>query len=561
MPLRNHFISAAALVAFASPTRADDAKGLEFFEKRIRPILVENCYECHSADAQANKKLRGGLYLDSRDGVRKGGDSGPAIVPGDPKNSLLLKALRQTGDVKMPPKGKLPEPLIAELEAWIALGAPDPRTAAVAKQKGLSIEEGRRFWSFLPLKSPPVPSARDPKSAARNGIDRFILAKLEEKGMTLAPEAAPAVLIRRVSYDLIGLPPTPEEVDAFVKEYTAAPQAAYEKLVDRLLASPHFGERWGRHWLDLARYADSLTLRGFIMKEAWRYRDYVIDSFNHDVPFDRFVREQVAGDLLPADSFEQRRRQMIASTFLTMGNTNLEEQDKKQLVMDVVDEQLDVISKAILAQTITCARCHDHKFDPIPTKDYYALAGILRNTRTLTHANVSMWLEMPLPADPEREKVLAKHDSQLDQLRKEIAGLKAVVAQNAPPPNPTKPTVHAVKDLPGIVVDDAQAKKVGFWKDSKFSGATSAPATSTTTARSVARRRSPSSRRFRRPAPTRFASPIRPGRTGPQTSPSRSFVPTAKRSCTSIRRNRRRSKDCSTRSANLSSSATARVSS
>lgn len=445
---------------------ADDAKGLAFFESRIRPVLVENCYDCHSAQALSNKKLRGGLYLDSKDGLLKGGDSGPAIVPGKPKDSLLLKTLHQTGDIKMPPKGKLPASILADFETWITMGAPDPRTAAAAKQTGLSIAEGRKFWSYQPLKKPTIPTIANPKDIS-DEIDAFILAKLQEKGLKLAPEASRIDLVRRLYFDLIGMPPTPEEIDAFVND--KAPDA-YEKLVDQLLASRHFGERWGRHYLDLVRYAESITLRGTIMKESWRYRDYVIDSFNHDVPFDRFVREQIAGDLLPAESMEQRRRQLIATTFLSLGNTNLEEQDKKQLDFDVVDEQLDVLSKAFLAQTVTCARCHDHKFDPIPTKDYYSLAGILKNTKTLEHSNVSKWLEMSLPAPPDREAEFKKHDAEVAALQKEIQTLKAVVVKGKKPADPTKPMVKAVKDLPGIVVDDLQAKKVGTWKDSTYAG-------------------------------------------------------------------------------------------
>ena len=469
--LRKSFLTSAALVFISTVGHtADDPKGIAFFESKIRPVLVESCYECHSAAAIQANKLRGGLLLDTREGLLKGGDSGRAIVPGKAKDSLLIKAVRQEGEIKMPKKGKLSESTIADIEAWINMGAPDPRTGAIVRQKGLSLEEGRKFWSFQAVKKPVVPQVRNPETAIRNEIDAFIRAQLDAKRLFPAPEADAVTLIRRVYYDLIGMPPTPEEVDAFVKAFAAKPQAAYEELVDRLLASPHFGERWGRHWLDVARYAESMTLRGFVFKEAWRYRDYVIDSFNKDVPFDHFIREQIAGDLLPSDSMDQRRRQMIATSYLTLGNTNLEEQDKKQLVMDVVDEQLDAISKGILAQTITCARCHDHKFDPIPTKDYYAIAGILRNTKTLEHANVSKWLEMPLPADPDREKVLKEHETTIAALQKEIASLKGVVAKSTKPMNPNKPTVRAAKDLPGIVVDDAQAKRVGEWKSSTYSG-------------------------------------------------------------------------------------------
>jgi hypothetical protein len=460
-------LPACILLAFTTHARADDARGLELFEKKIRPLLAENCYECHSAEAAAKNRLKGGLLLDSRDGLRKGGDSGPAIVPGRPKESRLVKALHYDGKPQMPPRGKLPASAIADVEAWIALGAPDPRAGGAVRQRGMSLEAGRKFWAYRPVSKPVVPKVA---AELRNEIDAFIAAGLEAKGLHFAPEADPATLVRRVYFDLVGVPPSPEEIDAFLKEFSAKPQAAYEALVDRLLASPQFGERWGRHWLDVARFAESITLRGSVFKEAWRYRDYVIDSFNRDVPFDRFVREQVAGDLLPAADTEQRRRQLIATTFLALGNNNLEEQDKKQLVMDVVDEQLDAISKAFLAQTVTCARCHDHKFDPIPTGDYYALAGVLRNTKTLKHANVSQWLEVPLPADPERERVLKAHEAEVAALQKEIAALKTVVAKGTRPADPTRPRVRAVAELPGIVVDDAQARKVGTWKDSKFSG-------------------------------------------------------------------------------------------
>ncbi len=453
---RRHFLFLASFF-IASPLWAADPKGLEFFENKIRPVLVGQCYQCHSAEAQAKKKLRGGLYLDTADGARKGGDTGPAVVPGKPKESLLLTSLKHEMDLEMPPKGKLPDAVIADFEQWIEMGAPDSRTGAVKKQVGLSIEAGRNFWAYRPV----VP-ATGPAT-----IDSFIQAKLPPLQLTLAAEASRATLIRRVTYDLIGLPPTPKEIDEFV----ADPRPdAYERLVDRLLAASSFGERWGRHWLDLARYGESLTLRGFVFKNAWRYRDYAIESYNRDVPFDQFVREQIAGDLYPTDDLEVRRRRLVATTFLTMGNNNLEEQDKKALEMDVADEQLDTLSRAFLAQTVTCARCHDHKFDPIPTKDYYALAGILKNTKTLNHSNVSNWIDRPLPMPAAREEEAARHEAKIAQVQKQIADLKAIVAKTKPAPNPKKPTVRAVNDLPGIVVDDTKAKKVGVWKDSKYSG-------------------------------------------------------------------------------------------
>ncbi|HYH68134.1 MAG TPA: DUF1553 domain-containing protein [Urbifossiella sp.] len=454
-------------VAAQPPTAGAAGSDTDFFEKKIRPVLVEHCYSCHSADAAAKNKLKGGLSLDTRDAVRAGGDSGPALVPGDPAKSLVVESLRYTGDLRMPPKGKLPASVVADFERWVKAGAPDPRTAAsgVKKQVGLSVEEGKKFWSYRPVTNPAAPAV---KAAAwpASDIDRYVLAALEAKGLTPAADADRATLARRLYFDLHGLPPTPEETDAFVTDRD--PQA-YEKLVDRLLASPRFGERWGRHWLDTARYAESVTLRGLVFKEAWRYRDYVIDAFNRDVPLDQFIREQLAGDLLAAMTPEERARLIIATTYLQLGNTNLEEQDKKQLRMDVVDEQLDVIGKGLLGQTISCARCHDHKFDPIPTADYYALAGILRNVRALKDANVSNWVEVPLPAAPEVEAAVKQHEAAVGDLQARIKAAKA----KAPKDVATERTVKgvlAVKDVPGIVVDDAQAKKIGMWKDSTFSG-------------------------------------------------------------------------------------------
>jgi hypothetical protein len=455
---------ALAPAALADPDASADPRALDFFESKIRPVLVKHCYQCHSQEARARKKLRGGLLLDSQDGLRKGGDSGPALLPRKPGESLLLKTLRYDGDVKMPPRQKLPDAVIADFETWIQRGAADPRMATTsAKAHGLSIEEGRRFWAYRPVSRPAIPHVAG-RAWSPGPIDAFIRAALESKALRPAPAANRATVARRLYYDLLGLPPTPEAVDVFVRD--TRPDA-YERLVDRLLASPSFGERWGRHWLDVGRFAESLTLRGFILKESWRYRDLVIDTFNDDVPFDRFVREQVAGDLLPADSPEHKRRGLIATAFLALGNTNLEEQDKQQLRMDVVDEQLDTIGRAFLAQTIGCARCHDHKFDPIPTKDYYALAGILRNTKTLTHANVSMWLDVPLPVAPAREKLLQANEQAVAELERQIKALRASLAKSG---TPVRGRVRRVEELPGIVVDDTQARKVGAWKASKYSG-------------------------------------------------------------------------------------------
>ncbi len=447
------------LLALALPAVAADPAPLpaEFFEKKIRPVLAEHCYSCHGAEAAAKKKLKGGLQLDTAAGLKAGGDSGPALDLRSPADSLLLKTLTHKGDIKMPPDGKLPDAAIADLTAWVKAGAPDPRTGTVAKkQVGPSVEEGRKLWAYQP-----VPVRRDTKGSASEQIDSLILAKLTAAKLTPAPAASKEVLVRRLYLDLWGLPPTPEQIDAFVMSKDAD---AYAKLVDELLASPRFAERWARHWLDVARYGESLTLRGFVLKEAWRYRDYVIDAFHSDRPLPDFLREQIAGDLLPHKTIDERRRNLVAVGFLALGNNNLEEQDKKQLRMDVVDEMLDVIGKGLLAQTITCARCHDHKFDPIPTADYYALAGILRNAKALEHANVSNWLDLPLPLEPTAEKTLKEHETKVAALTAKIKDIKAKQ------PALAAKGVLAVADAPGLVIDDATAKKVGAWVPSVSSG-------------------------------------------------------------------------------------------
>jgi len=459
-------VGCAAAVLAPGVVAAQEVGGMEFFEKKIRPIFVERCYECHSVD----KKVKGGLLLDTAEGWRKGGDTGPAIVPGDVEKSLLIKGIRyHDTDFQMPPKNKLPEAEIAALEQWVKQGAPDPRTHTVARAKtGMTFEEGRKFWSYRPPQKSAVPSVKD-TAWARGDVDRFLLAKLEEKNLKPANDADRATLIRRIYLDLLGLPPTPEQIDAFVQDKSPD---AYAKLVDSLLASPHFGERWGRHWLDVVRYAESVTLRGLIYKEAWRYRDYVIDSFNKDVPFNQLVQEHVAGDLMTG-SVEQRQRQTTATAFLAMGNTTLEEQDKKQLAMDVVDEQLDTIGKAFMGQTFGCARCHDHKFDPIPTKDYYAMAGILRSTKSLETANVSRWVEIGMPLAPKEEAKAAAQEKAMAELEKEIKALKAKQSKLASATlekgSEKNPTVLLPENLPGIVVDDEQAKVVGEWKHSQYS--------------------------------------------------------------------------------------------
>jgi len=362
--------------------RSEESKGIAFFESRIRPVLIQHCLACHSAEAAKAGKLKGGLFLDTREGIIKGGESGPAVVPGKTSEGLLLKSMRHASDApRMPPSGKLPGAVVADFEAWIKMGAPDPRKGAPsAVKKGLGIEEGRRFWSMIPPAMPKVPMVAR-TDWPRGDVDRFVQAAREAKGIDPAGDADRRTLARRVSFDLVGLPPEP----ALVEEFASDPDpSAYERLVDKLLASSHFGEHWGRHWLDAARYADSNGRdRNIFWFHAWRYRDHVIDSFNMDVPYDRFLREQVAGDLLPAGDPRLADRQRIATGFLAMGPKAFEESKPDVFRMDVIDEQIEVIGRSILGLSIGCARCHDHKFDPIPTRDYYAIAGILGGTETL----------------------------------------------------------------------------------------------------------------------------------------------------------------------------------
>lgn len=352
----------------------------DFFEKKVRPVLVQHCYECHSTKS---KKVKGGLLLDSYDAWMSGGDSGEVIIPGKPEKSMLLAAVEHEEDgMEMPPKYKLKESEIAALEKWIKMGAPDPRRGNAKKieaSKSINIEEGRKYWAFQPVANPAAPKVKN-SSWSFDPIDRFVLAKLEDKGLKPVGDADRATLIRRATFDLTGLPPTPREINAFVSD-PASTQKAFSKVVDRLLASKEFGVRWGRHWLDVARYAESVGgTRNYPFPFAWRYRDYVIKSFNDDKPFDRFVQEQIAGDLLKHRNTDEKTEGTIATGFLAMGDQDLNETDIKQYLSDVVDEQLDMTGRSFMAMTFGCARCHDHKFDPIAQKDYYAMAGIFYST-------------------------------------------------------------------------------------------------------------------------------------------------------------------------------------
>jgi cytochrome c553 len=463
----------SGLALMAAPALALDSNSPEnrFFESRIRPLFEESCIECHGPEKQ-----KGGLRLDYRGGWEMGGESGPALVPGDLAESRIIHAVHyEDADFQMPPKNKLSAKAIADLEEWVAMGAPDPRTEqpkgpAATKQAGMSIEEGRQFWSFRPIAKPNAPSIQD-NSWAKNEIDRFIRAKQEEQGLKPSKPASKSDLARRAYFSLIGLPPTPEQIDAFVSD--PSPDA-FDHLVDGLLDSPHFGERWGRHWLDVARFAESSGGgRTLLFKDAWRYRDYVIESFNANTPFDQFIREQLAGDLLPYDSPAQQSRQLTATAFLALGPTNYEQQDKQLLRYDVIDEQIDTVGKAFLGMTLGCARCHDHKFDPVPTSDYYALAGIFKSTRTLFNYtdNVARWVDTPLPLEGEAAEALAeslaKNAALKPQLDLKKSELNVLSQLNIKAPDPGLP--KQARQFPGIVMDDSSATVQGDWRFSQFS--------------------------------------------------------------------------------------------
>ncbi|MCG8583464.1 MAG: PSD1 and planctomycete cytochrome C domain-containing protein [Pirellulales bacterium] len=369
-------VFAATHVSAAEPNSA----GVRFFENKIRPVLVRHCYKCHSADAD---EIEGGLLLDSREATHEGGDRGAAVVPRNLDDSLLIEAIRyEDEDFQMPPKAKLPDSVIADFERWIKMGAPDPRKAGklVRAPSKINIEEGRKFWAYQPVENADPPVVRD-REWTRDPIDHFILTELEQKNLKPADDASRDAWLRRVTYDLVGLPPTVAELDAFAADKSPEAKA---KVVDRLLASPQFGERWGRHWLDIARYGESTgRTRNYPYTHAWRYRDYVIDAVNNDKPYDEFITEQLAGDLLAAKNDAERHEHLIATGFLALASLDLNERDQDIFFMEVVNDQIDVTSRAMMGLTVACARCHDHKFDPIPTANYYALAGIFRSSTLL----------------------------------------------------------------------------------------------------------------------------------------------------------------------------------
>jgi mono/diheme cytochrome c family protein len=415
---------AALLLSAVAVSAADDPAGIAFFEQKIRPVLAENCYECHSAKA---KKLKGGLYLDSKAGWEKGGDSGQSvIIPGKPDESLLLRTVLHTEpDMEMPPKKpKLPDSVLADLTAWIRMGAPDPRTQATGEAK----RADKSWWSLQPL-------AKEFKHAT---LDGFIGEKLAANGLGFNPPAAPAALITRMTYDLTGLPPTPEEQDAFVAAHTKDPKAATEALVDRLLASPRYGEQWGRRWLDVVRFGESNGFeRNFVIDDLWPFRDYVIRSLNEDKPFDQFIREHLAGDVLG----KGRPEVEVGSAFLVAGPyDDVGNQDKvaqKNIRAATVDDMITAASGAFLGLTINCARCHHHKFDPIQTEDYYrlraAFEGTVHGRRTVVTPEEKRAYDTQMrPLAAARAKALAEQD----RLKKEIDAKALELSKSLKPRRP-----------------------------------------------------------------------------------------------------------------------------
>ncbi|MEK6260136.1 MAG: DUF1549 domain-containing protein, partial [Planctomycetota bacterium] len=423
-------IAAVWFALLPALVRADDKPSTadaEFFEAKVRPLLIAKCQECH-----ATEKPKNNLRLDSREALLAGGDSGPAAVVGKPAESLLLDVISYRGSIQMPPKAKLPEADIATLTEWVRRGLPwpnskpAPASPASTKPDGpLFTDEQKTFWAFQPVQRVEPPAVKG-LAWVRSPLDRFILAELEAKSLSPAREADRRTLLRRITFDLIGLPPTPTEVSEFLTDDTPD---ALERVVDRLLASPRYGERWARHWLDVARYADSNGLdENLAYASAFRYRDYVVKAFREDKPYDEFLVEQIAGDLVEsrAESGESRARSeepgapssslaldsrlstldsfdaLTATGFLTLGAKMLAEDDPVKMQMDIIDEQVDTVARAVMGLTLGCARCHDHKFDPLPTEDYYSLAGIFKSTKTMDNFSVvARWQERPL-ATPEQ---------------------------------------------------------------------------------------------------------------------------------------------------------------
>lgn len=434
---------------------------IDFFEKRIRPLLVSRCNECHSSDA---KQLQAGLMLDDRESALRGGDSGPAIVPGKPDASLLIEAIRYDGDLQMPPKGKLAAGEIALLERWVRLGAPMPKsTAAQKRPKEVNLDEARSFWSFLPLARHDLPMVKQYNWPQRR-LDYFILARLEQEALRPSLTADRRTLIRRATFDLTGLPPTPAQIRAFERDDSPD---AYERMVDRLLASPHVGERWGRYWLDLARYTDTTAKWLNSTGHAYLYRDWVIQALNDDLPYERFVKCQLAADMMP----QTDPRDTAALGFIGLSPTYWKELKLAQDVIKTVvaeewEERIDAMGRTFLGLTLACARCHDHKFDPVTQKDYYALAGVFASTRLADRPIISdQQLQIARQAQAkvksleEQARKLKKENANQTSISSKLAGIQSEINRiKRTTHNYDAPMAHAVEEAALYVLADGPNK-------------------------------------------------------------------------------------------------------
>ena len=398
-----HVLIAAIVpaAAFSAQPAGSSAEGIDFFEKKIRPVLAAQCYKCH----RESEKVKGGLRLDSRAGILQGGETGPALVPGNPEKSLLIQAIRYADDdLQMPPKHRLTPEQVKDFEDWVRLGAPDPREGQAAAGNEFDYTAAKKLWSLQPVRKSGVPAVKD-ASWPRTDLDRFILSKLEERGLRPNADADRQTLLRRATYDLTGLPPTPEETREFLAD--SSPDA-FARVIERLLASRAYGEKWGRHWLDLVRYADTSGCNSdFPIPSAYRYRNYVVDAFNRDLPYNEFLREQIAGDLLPAASDEERFRKITATGYLAIARRFGSRAKEFHLTLE---DLLDNLGKTTLGLSLGCARCHDHKFDPVSIRDYYALYGIFESSRfafpgTEIYRHTKDFT--PLVAEPAAAKFLA----------------------------------------------------------------------------------------------------------------------------------------------------------
>jgi hypothetical protein len=416
----------STMFTLGEQTRAQtaDSKGMALFDEQIKPVLVKHCYECHS---KAAEDIGAGLELDSPAAMMRGGDSGPVVIPHDVPKSLLIQMLRHEEDVSpMPPEDKLADEVVSAFEQWVRLGAPDSREESGPTARDERLEAGRRHWSFQPPQSAEPPSVRQ-TDWPRGAIDHFVLARMEAEELKPVADASRRTLVRRVFFDLIGLPPSAEEVEQFLADDSTD---ALANLIDRLLDSPRFGERWGRHWLDVVRYAESSGMEfNFSYPHAWPYRNYVIDALNQDKPYDVFLREQIAGDLLPAvenESPEAIQSRLVAPSMLAFGPKR-HNSSGVEFQMDVADDQIDTVFRATQAMTVACARCHDHKFDPIPTKDYYALAGIFVSTEPLYGTIKQKYSNNPtdlLPIGPNAAALHAAaedHEKKIREAEKQLA--------------------------------------------------------------------------------------------------------------------------------------------